>query len=405
MFASRARVGLLLTVTMVLSACSSAAVTPSGAAPFVSAAASVPAANSAASLGATPSAGDAATSCSDPTNVGAAYAMATCQIASPSLTGNLLGDPAAFTAYVLTPGDYATTTTRYPVVYVLAGYTDPATGLAYSLAAAPAPAAGKVDPILVIVSGVNGLGGGFYVNSSVSGNWEDAIVKDLIGYIDGQYRTIAKPTSRGIAGHSMGGFGATNLAMKHPELFRALFAEAPGMFDKGGATDRLADADTIASVLQLRARLAGLTKSAATEEMLTGSLTNDSFRFELAYGAAFAPDPASPTLMKFPFKAEGGKTIRDDALWATWEAGFGGLPGKVDRYKANLKQYSGIVVDYGTHDQYAWIPKGSHYLVELLKAAGVGVVETTFDGGHSDQAGDRLVNRMLPFMIDELAAA
>lgn len=226
-----------------------------------------------------------------------------------------------------------------------------------------------------------------------------------MGYVDGHYRTIAKAASCGIAGHSMGGFGATNPAMKHSELFSALFAEAPGMFDKDGATDRLGDADTIATVLQIDADVAGLAPTAAAKQLMTSSLANSSLRFELAYGAAFEPDPASPTLMQFPFKTEAGKTVRDDALWAKWEAGFGGLAQKVEQYKAGLKQYSGIVVDYGTRDEYTWIPKGDHYFVGLLQAAGIGVVETSFDGGHSDQAGDRLVNQMLPFMVAKLAAA
>ncbi|MDB4955889.1 MAG: hypothetical protein JWO36_3458 [Myxococcales bacterium] len=51
--------------------------------------------------------------------------------------------------------------------------------------------------------------------------YETYIVKDLIAEVDTKYRTIAKREARGIAGLSMGGFGALVLAMRHPELFAA----------------------------------------------------------------------------------------------------------------------------------------------------------------------------------------
>ncbi len=339
-----------------------------------------------------------------PTTGGAAYQMDACQVDAPSLAGNLLGDPAALSTYILTPVDYATSGLRYPVVYVLAGFTDPGKGLACSLAAAPQAGAGKVDPIVVVVSGVNSFGGSFYVNSPVTGNWEDAISKDLVGYVDASYRTIAGPASRGIAGHSMGGFGAVNAAMRHPEIFGALYAEAAGLFDADGPQARLGDPAAVQQVLDIVQQVSGLAPSDAAAQLTTSIAIGESVQFEFAYGAAFAPDPASPTLMKFPFRTENGQAVRDDASWAVWAAGFGGLPAKVQQYEANLGRLAGIVVDYGTNDEYAWIPKGDHYFVGLLQAAGIGVVETTFDGGHSDQVGSRLVTQMLPFMQAKLSA-
>ena len=81
--------------------------------------------------------------------------------------------------------------------------------------------------IVVAANGFNAYGGSFYTNSPVTGNWEDFIVRDLVGNIDANYRTIARAESRGIAGHSMGGYGAMMLAMKHPELFSAVYALSP----------------------------------------------------------------------------------------------------------------------------------------------------------------------------------
>ncbi len=47
------------------------------------------------------------------------------------------------------------------------------------------------------------------------------VVRDLIGHVDATYRTIARREGRGIAGLSMGGFGALQLAMRHPQVFAA----------------------------------------------------------------------------------------------------------------------------------------------------------------------------------------
>ena len=51
--------------------------------------------------------------------------------------------------------------------------------------------------------------------------YETYIVKDLVAHIDATYRTIAKRDGRAIAGLSMGGLGAWELALRHLDLFAA----------------------------------------------------------------------------------------------------------------------------------------------------------------------------------------
>jgi S-formylglutathione hydrolase len=384
-----------LALAFFVAGCSGAASTPAPAT-----AAATPAATTASTT--TP----AAAACGKPTPSGPVYSMATCHVPAPSLAGNLLGDPELVTAYVITPLDYDTSGIKYPVIYMLAGFTDPGNSIAAILGATPASIAGKVSPIIVVASGVNGLGGGFYVNSSVTGNWEDAITKDLVGYVDGHYRTLATAASRGIAGHSMGGSGALSIAMHRADLFGAVFAESPGLFDKDGATDRLGIPAAIDYVLALDARVAGLTPQLAVTQIKNSALGGgEDTQFELAYGAAFAPDPASPTLMEFPFRSEAGGTVRDDAIWAKWEAGFGNVPARIEQYKANLSKLKGIAIDWGTLDEYAWIPKGCEYTVGLLKAVGLDVTGTSFEGGHGEKLSERLPNQLLPFFEAHLAAS
>ena len=78
------------------------------------------------------------------------------------------------------------------------------------------------------------MGGSFYVNSPVTGNWEDFITQDVVGYVDSHFRTLAQAESRGITGHSMGGFGALNIAMHRPDVFSAVYSMSPGLFDENG---------------------------------------------------------------------------------------------------------------------------------------------------------------------------
>ena len=329
-----------------------------------------------------------------------------CEIDAPSLAGNLLGDRAVLQVSILVPADYGTSGKRYPVVYSLAGFNTVGETLAGNLLRSLDSSAGAGQVILVFTGGFNALGGSFYVNSSVTGNWEDAIANDLVGYVDAHFRTVAKPAARGIAGHSMGGFGAVSVGMHRADVFGAIYAMSPGLFDASGAQARLGDPDVIDAVLGSQAALSSATPSNAAAAFVHAVLgSSQDTQFELAYGAAFAPDPTSPMFMRFPYHLEAGKPVRDDSVWKVWEDGYGGLPAEIQQYKANLQSLTAVGIDYGTADGYAWIPTGSHHFVTLLQTAGIPVAESTFDGGHTDRMGYQLANDMLPFMNEKLATS
>ena len=55
----------------------------------------------------------------------------------------------------------------------------------------------------------------------VQAHYEDYIVRDLVRHVDSTYRTVADRRHRGIAGLSMGGFGAVTIALEHPDVFSA----------------------------------------------------------------------------------------------------------------------------------------------------------------------------------------
>src|SRR6202020_3120949 len=60
-----------------------------------------------------------------------------------------------------------------------------------------------------------------------STDWETFIARDLVSYIDSHYRTIPEATSRGLAGHSMGGYGTVRIGMKNPGVFSSLYILSP----------------------------------------------------------------------------------------------------------------------------------------------------------------------------------
>jgi S-formylglutathione hydrolase len=322
-----------------------------------------------------------------------------CTVPAPSLANNLLGDAAELPIEVLLPSGYATSGRDYPSVYVLAGLNDDASFLEYQfgsgLEAAPAP---EAEAIYVLVGGNNALGGSFYVNSPVTGNWEDAVAKDLVAFVDGAYRTLRTAASRGMAGHSMGGFGALSIAMHHPEVFGAVYAMSPGLYGPNGARDRLGGETLFAPLLELRDKLAGMSGTDRTKAFVregTGS-------FNVAYGAAFVPDPASPVFMKLPYISDSGKLTLDPAIWKLWEDGFGGIPEKLATYGSNLKQLRAIGIDYGTFDEYPWIPEGCRYFVGLASKAGLKVTEATFEGDHQGSLDSRIADFMIPFFAANL---
>lgn len=142
-------------------------------------------------------------------------------ILAPSLGANKVDLPATQELYVFLPPSYASSTARYPVVYYFHGYGSNAREI-YSFSQTIRLAMESKACKEFIIIGVNGstkLNGSFWVNSPVSGNWEDFVVKDVVPLIDKEFRTDARPLARGLAGFSMGGFAALNLAFRHSDLF------------------------------------------------------------------------------------------------------------------------------------------------------------------------------------------
>ena len=79
--------------------------------------------------------------------------------------------------------------------------------------------------------------GSYYVNSPTSGNYMDYIIYDVIDYIDDNYRTIPDKEHRALIGGSMGGYGALYLSLHHPEKFTSVVALSPANIRSIGSID------------------------------------------------------------------------------------------------------------------------------------------------------------------------
>ena len=136
----------------------------------------------------------------------------------------ILGKEVRYTIYL--PPDYQTSSRRYPVVYLLHGYTDNDAGWLQfgeiNQTADRAIAEQQIPPMIIVMpdGGVS-----WYINDYQGKvRYEDFFFQEFIPYIDANYRTRPEKEFRGIAGLSMGGWGTLIYALRHPEMFAAAAA-------------------------------------------------------------------------------------------------------------------------------------------------------------------------------------
>jgi len=284
---------------------------------------------------------------------------------------NLVGDPGAEEIYIYLPPDYYDSQESYPVVYYFHGHGEtPGSFLRGSKSDLDNFfSEGEQAFIMVEVSGNGYTNGSFYVDSPSSGNWESCLIEEIIPYVDGEYRTLAQAESRGICGFSMGGFGAMNLALRHPDVFAAVYSMSPGIM-----------------------------KDDALPEAIRGWATDKTFLE--SYARAFAPNPENTEIFgDIPVM---DNTDADNLIAAKWLDGFGNWSQKLDAYLSLGTPLQAIGISYGTEDGYPWISTGSAYFVDLLRENGIEPTVFAFDGGHS-MPPSAIADHLGPFFMENLA--
>ena len=313
------------------------------------------------------------------------------KIHSPSLEGNLLGDSSERSISVYLPPSYfQETNRRYPVLYVLHG--NRVNRIADDFFELPRSPSQKTmdnlikngvakDMIVVHPDGRNRYGGCQYANSEVSGNWADFIVKELVGYIDAHYRTLAKAESRALVGSSMGGRGVLDLALKFPDTYGIVYAMFPGQmgFER---FPREADAKLWNELT--------LSKNP--------NPTNRSLMRLLGFAVAFSPNPESPPYFAdFPMSLEGETIHMDKEVMQRW-AKFD--PVEVATKDASpLLQLKALYFDCGSSDSGLAAAK---LFSKILTKQNIPHVFEEYEGGHGDRNGERMKKRVLPTISKHL---
>lgn len=253
--------------------------------------------------------------------------------------------------------------------------------------------------IIVTVSGLNFYSGSFFADSTTTGGWSTYVAEDVVAYVDEHFRTIPEREARGVAGHSMGGYGALDMAMRHSDVFGSVFALAPGLFDESG----LSHSQMFNDDGHIRGMIALIDEARALggEEGLS-LLANPSSNFDIGYGMAFAPSAEYPYL-DYPFSIVDGELVRDDAVWALWEGGFGGIEAETIEFADAWGSLEGIHIDCGAADAYRWITEGCVFLDAQLTTAGIDHEYVVHPGDHGNNNRERIVDVMLPFFAEVFA--
>ncbi len=308
------------------------------------------------------------------------------KIHGQSLEGNLEGEVVDRDAMVFLPPSYAKNKSRrYPVVYALHGYSIGASQWSQEIHVPQtiegAFAKGAPEVIVVLPDSKTVYNGSMYSSSATTGDFENYVAHDVVAYMDSHYRTIPKRTARGLVGHSMGGYGASRIGMKHAGVFGSLYIMSPCCMSARGAGR--GNPNTEKALAEA--------KSPAEAAKIQGLATT------LAVAAAWSPNPKNPPLY-FDMPLKDG-TVQQDVL-NRWAAN---APlAFVDQYIGALKQYKAIAIDVGDQDG---LRNDTRKLHDILDSYGVEHNFEIYSGTHTSAVAVRFQNYVMPFFGKNLCSA
>jgi len=320
---------------------------------------------------------------------------------SAVLKGNRPGDPHVRDLYVYLPPGYEEGAARYPVAWCLSGFTGRGRmmlndnpwmpGIADRMDALIAQGLAK-PMILALPDCFTHLGGSQYVNSPALGDYEDYVIRELVPFVDGRYRTLPSAEHRGVIGKSSGGYGALMLGMRHPDVFTGVACHSGDLLfdycyrrDFGPALRSLAKAGGVGPFLQ------SFRASPRKRHEDIGAINI------IAMAAAYSPNVnAPPPWCDLPFDLETG--VLDEAVWKRWLA-FDPLL-LVDRHAAGLKKLRLLFLDCGKEDEF-FLDLGARAFVKRLRELGIPHEHEEFEDGHMSIS--YRMDRSLPKLSHALA--
>ena len=345
---------------------------------------------------------------------------------SKVLQGNRLGDPHVRQFPVWLPPQYDSSAAgrRFPVLFDLVGYT----GSGWSHVnwrnfdenvpqqVARLISERKMGPtIIVFPDCFTRLGGNQYINSSAIGRYADYLTRELIPFVDREFRTLADREHRGCFGKSSGGYAAMVHAMKYAKYWGAVAnhsgdayfdfvyrcgwpdaltelgkhrspARKEGPYRRPKRLDALPPGHDDGRIKRFLQHFRSKQRPSGTEIMTL---------MMVAMAASYDPAPSAPNGFKVPLDLETGEF--HTARWKRWlthDPIF-----MVKKYRDNLRRMKGIFVDCGWNDQY-WIQYGTRILSRELTKNAIAHTYQEFDGTHSGI--DHRMDVSLPFLYRQL---
>lgn len=301
---------------------------------------------------------------------------------SAVLRGNPLGDPHVRRVPVWLPPSYdREPERRYPVLYVLSGFTGRGRTLLNDNLWSPSlderldrlVAAGRCGEMIVVMPDcATRFGGSQYLNSAATGRYEDHLVGELVPWVDAHFRTRGTRDARGVAGKSSGGFGALTLGMKHADTFAAVACHSGDLYFEFCYA---VDFPKTLSVLQE----AGGPRAFLERFEAAPQKKHDDFTAlnVFAMAACYSPDPAAELGVALPFDLATG-AFRDD-VWARWLA-FDPLL-NLPKCEAALRSLRLLFIDCGKKDEFH-LHHGARLFVRALAARGIAHEHEEYDDGH-----------------------
>jgi len=342
------------------------------------------------------------------------------------LKDNPLGDPhiRRFPVWLPPQYDQASGERRFPVLFDLVGYT----GSGWSHTnwqnfAENLPE--RLDrlnserkmgaAIVVFPDCFTRLGGNQYINSSAIGRYADYLTRELIPFIDKEFRTLADRAHRGCFGKSSGGYGAIVHGMRYPEFWGAV-ADHSGdaYFDfcyRSDWPNTLTELTKYRKperrtgpydVARARARLRAGQDDGRVKRFLEAFRDRDKpsgaevmVLMNLCMAASYDPAPSAPNGFRLPFDLETGEII--ESRWKQWLK-HDPINMVADHKKA-LRSLKGIFIDCGWRDQFH-IHFGCRQLSRALTRARIEHRYEEFDDTHSGI--DYRMDRSLPYLYRAL---
>lgn len=323
------------------------------------------------------------------------------EFTAASLQNNKAGEDPLRQLTVYLPADYEKGTQRYPVIYVLHGYGGNdsvmmSVWINFKRLLDEAIKTGKMRPMIVVAPNSNTkMQGSFYTNSSVTGNWADYIGKDVVQYMDKNFRTIPDRKSRGLCGHSMGGNGALKLGMQFADTFSAVYALSPAVLNwYGDFTLRNSGFKRISKLNNEDSIIKGLNESDQTGDF-------DAF-FAAAFTAmakVYSPNASKKELFAdFPVSYIKDSAVYDPKVISQWEAQFPFF--MIDDYLPQLRSLTALKLDWGRNEEFTHIPYTSMQFSKKLEAYRIKHFAEEYIGNHGnmlDGFEGRVFNDLLPF--------